>query len=491
MRADRQFSLLLPVLSITGYTVAAVGGFMLLPAFVAFAVDGSLHWEGFLLSALVVTSLGMLVAVSIPRSIQMRNREALLTMPFTLVSCSAAAALPLYLTTDLDFVKAWFEAVSGLTTTGATVMVGLDDLPASVLIWRSILQWLGGINVVVLGMILLPRLGLSGMQIFRIEFYEGFEKTVTRLIDLSKWVVGVYCGLTVLCFLAYSFAGMSTFDAINHAMTTVATGGFSTHDQSFGWFDDQVLESIAVVFMLGSSLPLIRYIQVVRGDVGKGLVRDNQVRFFFRSWVCFVTLAIILLLAAEPSEYTFVEALRTVLFNLTSILTGTGFATDDYSSWGTFAIPLFMLLMVLGGCAGSTSCGLKQFRVYMLFVRLREHLLSMVEPNRVMVSKFNGQLVTDATLDSVTTYFFIFVFTIGAVMAGLSITGLDFITAFSGAISAVSNVGPGLGNVIGPVGSYATLPPSALWLLSCAMLLGRLEILVFLIILLPQFWRKR
>ena len=478
---------LLSVLGLTGYVVAGIGVFCLLPALVAITLDGGGLWEAFLLSSLLITSVGLLVATSVPASARIANREALLIMPATLVASSFAAALPLYLATDLNLVDAFFEAVSALTTTGATIITNLDVQPRSVLFWRSLLQWLGGINVVVIGMILLPRLGLSGMHIFRLELYEGMEKAVVRLLDLSRWVIGVYVLLTVFCFIAFAANGMTSFDALNHALTTVATGGFSTHNDSFAAFDSAAIEACAVAFMLAGSLPLIRFIQVLRGDMGRGFAKDDQVRFFLLVWALMVVLLTVLV--SVENDLTLRAGFRLAVFNVTSILTGTGFATSDFASWGAFSIPLFLLLMVMGGCAGSTSCGLKQFRVYMLFLRLREHLLSMVQPNRVMVTRFNGQTVDAATLESVTTYFFIFVLTIGVTMGALSMAGLDFVTAFSGAVSAVANVGPGLGPVIGPVSTYGLLPDSAKWILCVGMLLGRLEILVFLIILMPRFWR--
>ena len=324
------------------------------------------------------------------------------------------------------------------------------------------------------------------MQLFRMESSDNSEKILPRAAQLSGAISRLYVAISLACFIALMIAGMEPFDAMAHAMTTVATGGFSTSDGSVGNFDNAMVDWIIVTFMIIGSLPFVLYLQLIRGKP-LALWRDDQVRFFI-----FVVLGLVLSVAgwlALFKDFSFSEALRYGAFNIISIMTGTGYATTDYGAWGGFSVSIFFMVMFIGGCAGSTSCGVKIFRYQILLATLKTEIKRLSMPHGVFLTKFNGRPVNDEALNSVMSFFFLFLVSYVILALLLSMTGLDFITAASGAGTALANVGPGLGDTIGPAGNFSTLPDSSKWILSFGMLLGRLELFTILVLFTPRFWR--
>jgi trk system potassium uptake protein TrkH len=385
----------------------------------------------------------------------------------------------------LSYTDAFFESMSGLTTTGSTIIRSLDVAPPGILIWRALLQWLGGIGVIAMAIAILPLLRIGGMQLFRMESSDRSEKVLPRTTQLVAYIGFIYLGTSVVCALAYWAAGMSGFDAIAHAMTTIATGGFSTYDASLAHFKSPAIEYIGVVFMLIGSMPFVLYLRALRGNA-KPLFRDDQVRLFLMI-VIIAILSIAYYRYASGVEIS--AALRESAFNVVSIITGTGYATADYSAWGSFALIGFFFLMFIGGCAGSTTCGIKVFRFQVLFATAVTQIRRLLEPHGVYLAYYNRKPIPEEVSASVMAFFFLYALSYAAIAVGLGLSGVDFLTAASGAATAISNVGPGLGPTIGPAGTFATLPDQAKWLLSAGMLLGRLELFTVIVLLIPSFWR--
>ncbi|MGI9382718.1 MAG: TrkH family potassium uptake protein, partial [Methyloligellaceae bacterium] len=387
---------------------------------------------------------------------------------------------------QMSYTDSFFEAMSGITTTGATVISNLKDAPPGILLWRGLLQWLGGLGIIVMAISVLPLLQVGGMQLFRVEGFETEGKIMPRATQIAGSLSALYLGATSLCTAAYFVAGMNLFDAIVHSMTTIATGGFSSHDASIAYFSNPTIEFVAVIFMIVGSLPFVLYLRALKGNAWT-LFADSQVRWFFGALAIFVGLAWISYETAlgEPLE----TRLLTIVFNVTSVMTGTGYATTAYDNWSSMAIVLFFILMFIGGCSGSTSCGIKIFRFQVIFQTIRARLRSLIYPNGVFVEEYNGAPIPDTVTSAVMGFFFVFLLCFAITAGLLSLLGLDLVTSLSAAASAVANVGPGLGSTVGPVGNYSTLPDAAKWILSFAMLLGRLEIFTVIVLFAPAFWR--
>lgn len=460
---------------------------MVLPAAVDLAVANP-DWQVFAAASGLTMFVGsMLALTNWAKSGAFSVRQAFVMTATSWCLLPAFAALPLaFSELKMSYTDAFFEAMSGITTTGSTVIVGLDFAPPGILLWRSLLQWLGGIGIVVMAVSVLPMLQVGGMQLFRMEFAERMEKALPRAAQIGAWIAVIYLILTLACAVLYWWVGMSGFDAINHAMTTVATGGFSTYDGSVGVFGSAAIEWIAVVFMVAGSLPFLLYLQALRG-APLALWKDSQVRWFFGILLAAISLMIVYLVTDQ--EWTWSDALRFTSFNVTSVMTGTGYATQDFGSWGAFAPPLFFLLMFIGGCAGSTTCGIKVFRFQVLYATARVQMRRLLRPHGVFIAYYNRKPIPESVEESVMSFFFLFMMIFALMACGLGLMGLDFITATSGAATALANVGPGLGDTIGPAGNFASLPDSAKWILSLGMLLGRLEIFTILVLFAPSFWR--
>lgn len=476
-----------PVGYVIGLLVAILGATMLVPMTYD-AILGNGHWTTFLQSATFSMVVGGLLALACANGVSgglTLQQSFLLTSSVWLV-LPIFGALPLMIgATQLGFTDAFFETMSGMTTTGATVIAGLDSLPRGLLLWRGMLQWLGGVGIIVVAMVFLPELRVGGMQVFRSEAFDTSGKILPRATEIAKQISIIYVALTGICMLAYMACGMIPFDALVHAMTTIATGGMSNYDTSFIHFG-AAAHYVASGFMIMAALPFVRYVQIVAGD-SRPLLRDSQVRTFLQV----VTLGILLLtywqVVHEGQEFE--PAFRETMFNAVSIVTGTGYASADYMQWGGFAVTVIFFAGLVGGCAGSTACSAKIFRYQILFASIGAQLRRVRSPNTITTPRFDGRPVDQDTLNSVMSFFVLFVVTIGAVAWALSLTGLDFITSLSGAATAVANVGPGLGPEIGPAGNFAGLNDVAKWILSLAMWVGRLEILGVLVLFTAKFWR--
>ncbi|MEO1657370.1 MAG: TrkH family potassium uptake protein [Pseudomonadota bacterium] len=483
-----------PVFLVIGVFVAVLGASMVLPV-LANLLDGSeaakASADAFVASAIMLMVVGGGLALACRGKVErISTRHGFLITTASWLALVVGAAVPLAIGPGaMSVTDAFFESMSALTTTGATVVTGLDDQPAGFLLWRSMLQWFGGIGVVIMAIAVLPFLSIGGMQLFRLESSDKSDKILPGADDLAAAVFGLYVAMTAMCFSAYWFFGMGAFDALNHAMTTVATGGFSTKDASFGYFLDSEtirgpIDVVAVVFMIAGSLPFGLYLLALRG---KGtILADSQVQFFLGLVVFFISLMTIRVIVAL--DFGVVEALRFSSFNIVSIMTGTGYASTDYNAWGSFALGVFFCVMFLGGCAGSTSCGLKVFRLQVAIAALSVYTQKLAHPHRVTVARYNGRPLDNSVFRSVLTFFFIYFSVFATVTVGLSLFELDPVTALSAAGSAIANVGPGLGDIVGPAGNYGSLPAGAKWLLSVTMLLGRLELFTVLVLFVPSFW---
>lgn len=476
-----------PVGYVIGLMVAMLGLTMLFPMGVDL-LDGNEHWQVFLQSALFTFLIGGLVALAC----QDGNRPGLTLQQTFILTTGVWLALPMFGAlpfilgaTEARLVDAFFEAMSGLTTTGSTVFSQLEDLPKGILLWRGILQWLGGIGIIVVAMVFLPELRVGGMQIFRSEGFDTFGKILPRATAISGQISTIYVALTFLCFLSYLAVGMQPFDAVVHASTTIATGGFANYDASFGAFSGAA-EYLGALFMLLAALPFVRYVQLVNGSA-QPLLKDRQILTFFGTIaVLVIAVSLVLSLAKDQSLE---PAFRKALFNVTSITTGTGYASANYMQWGGFLIALFFFIGLIGGCAGSTACSIKIFRYQLLFSAIRVQILKIHTPSGVFTPRYNGRPVSEDVLNSVMVFFVFFIVTLGVLAVLLGLTGLDFVTSLSGAAAAIANIGPGLGDIIGPAGNFAPLNDTAKWLLAFGMLIGRLELLAVYAMLTPQFWR--
>ncbi|MBM9594670.1 TrkH family potassium uptake protein [Roseitranquillus sediminis] len=476
-----------PVGYVTGLLVAFLGATMLVPMMADMAA-GNGEWPVFLESAIVTSLAGGLTALACSNGVSqgLTRQQTFLLAPAIWFILPVFGAIPFVLgATEARVVDALFEAMSGITTTGSTVFVGLDHLPWGILLWRSMLQWFGGIGIIVVAMVFLPELRVGGMQMFRSEAFETMGKILPRAAEIAARISWIYVWMTFACYLAYLASGMSSFDAINHALTTLATGGFSTRDASFGAFSASA-EYVATLFMFLAALPFVLYVQVVSGTT-RPLLMDSQVRAFFGMLAVATSLLALYLLFMGLFQGE--ASLREALFNVTSIATGTGYASVDYQLWGPFAMVVFFAIGLVGGCAGSTTCSIKIFRYQILFSAIRAQIRRIHQPHGLFVPRYGGKPVTEDVLSSVMALFVVFIVSIGGLSVLLTVTGLDLVTSLSGAATAILNIGPGLGDRIGPAGNFAGLNDSAKWLQTAAMLVGRLELMVVLVLFTRTFWR--
>ena len=475
-----------PVARVLGLMICALAAVMLIPAAVDAAYENP-DWTAFVESAAVTGFIGgaIVLATQNGRAFELSLRQAFLLTVASWLTVTAFSALP-FLGLGLDYTDAFFEAISGITTTGSTVITGLDGLPPGILLWRSLLQWIGGLGIIVMAIVILPFLRVGGMQLFYTESSERSEKVVPSAFHLSAWIVTIYLVLTAACALLYGAEEMSAFDAINHAMATLSTGGYSTHDASFAYFQKPATQWTATVFMLAGALPFVTYIRFVKGE-RRAFWRDPQVRGLLR----FLTLAALAMAAWlwTTRDIAFLDALRLTAFNITSVVTTTGFASDDYSAWGPLAVAAFLMFTFVGGCTGSTSGAIKIYRHQVLWLTVRSQLLRLASPHRVVLLRYGSRKGPPDVPASVLAFIAVFMATVAVFTIALAGMGLDLETAFSASAAAITNVGPGLGPIVGPAGNFAVLPDAAKWVLSVAMLLGRLEIFGVLILFDPQFWR--
>jgi trk system potassium uptake protein TrkH len=446
--------------------------------------------HSFISSAFVTIFIGILfVLANLEEELKLNLRQTFLFSTLAWLMVAIFGSLPFILSPkEFTFSEAFFESMSGITTTGATIITNLDSSPKSILLWRAIMQWLGGIGIIVMAITILPLLKVGGMQLFKMEGPDSTEKILPRTIEVAKIIISTYFSLTILCGLFYWLFGMSIFDSVSHAMTTIATGGFSTHNDSIGFFQSSNIEIIASIFIVLGSIPFISYLRFVKGNK-KIFFTDVQIKGLVYLILISVLIMFVYLLSINY-ESSILDKIRIASFNVISILSGTGYVTDDFGLWGKFSLIFFLFLMFVGGCAGSTACGIKIFRLQMLVIFLKNQIKKLIYPNSIIINKYNNQKISDTFINSVIIFIFSFLFIFLIVAMLLSISGLDFLSAVSGAASAISNVGPGLGDMIGPNGNYKAIPDVSKWILSIGMLLGRLELFAVLVLFFPSFWRN-
>ena len=419
---------------------------------------------------------------------QLNLQQAFLFSTLAWISIAAFGSIPfIFSSLDLSISEAFFESMSGITTTGSTVILNLETTPKSILIWRAIMQWLGGIGIIVMATTVLPLLKVGGMQLFKMDA-SGTEKILPKTVEVSVLIIVIYTTLTTICAIIYWAQGMNIFDSIAHSFTTLATGGFSTHNESIGFFKNPGIEFTAIIFIILGSVPFIAYLKFIKGNK-KIFFQDVQVKGFLYLLI-FSILVMFIYLFINNNDYSFIDNLRISSFNVISILSGTGYVTDDFGLWGEFPLIFFIFLMFIGGCAGSTTCGIKIFRLQILFLFLKNQIKKLIYPNSIFVVSYNKHKIEDSFINSVIVFIFSYLFIFLMIAILLSITGLDFLSAVSGAATSISNVGPGLGEMIGPNGNFSQVSDMSKWILSFAMLLGRLEIFAVLVLFLPSFWRS-
>ena len=476
------------VFFLIGILLIVLGASMLAPYSIQVIYGENSH--SFISSSFVTIFIGILfVLANLEKEFKLNLRQTFLFSTLAWLMVAIFGSLPFLLSTnEFTISEAFFESMSGITTTGATIISDLDSSPKSILLWRAIMQWLGGIGIVVMAITILPLLKVGGMQLFKMEGPDTTEKILPRTIEVAAIIISTYVVLTFICGFFYWFFGMTIFDSVCHAMTTIATGGFSTHNDSIGFFKNSNIEIIASIFIILGSIPFISYLKFSQGN-RKIFFSDVQIRGLIYLLAISITVMFLYLLFIS-FESTLVDKIRISSFNVISILSGTGYVTDDFGLWGKFSLVFFLFLMFIGGCAGSTACGIKIFRLQMLLIFLKNQIKKLIYPNSVIITKYNNQKISDDFIKSVIIFIFTFLFIFLIIAMLLSISGLDFITSISGAASSISNVGPGLGEMIGPNGNYKALPDLSKWILAAGMLLGRLELFAVLVLFFPSFWRN-
>ena len=474
-----------PVLLVVGLLICAIGIAMVVPATMNW-LAGTPPPEPFSIAAVLSLCVGgLFVLANRGPTMALSLRQAYVLTFLAWLAVATVGALPLVFSElQLSYTDAFFETMSGITTTGSTVLVGLDTMPQSILLWRALMQWLGGVGIVVMAIAILPWLRTGGMQLFHAESSDRSDKPMPRLAAVTAALCGAYLAVSLVCVIAYRIAGMSLFDAVAHAMTTLSTGGYSTRDASFGAFSPAA-QWVGVLFMIAGALPFLLYVRAARGDWT--IIRDRQAQVM----VLVLAVAVFLLVpwlhwqGARPID----EALRHAAFNATSIMTTTGYASEDYGIWGPLAVGVFFYLMFIGGCTGSTSGAIKIFRFRVLLIVLREHINRRFMPHVVIHRTYDGKPLSADVVEGVMAFLAVYFLAVAATALALGAFGLDWVTALSGAVQAVGNIGPGLGPVIGPAGNFASLPDGAKWILAFGMLLGRLELFTVLVLVTPRFWR--
>ena len=444
--------------------------------------------SSFISSGIITVVFGVLFFLSnLDHDKKLNLTQAFLLTALSWLSIAIFGSLPfIFSNLNLSITDSFFESMSGITTTGSTIIQDLEIAPNSILLWRAILQWLGGIGIIVMAITLMPIMNVGGMQLFKISSNDTAEKILPKSKQISIRLIIIYSILTLICAFFYKLFGMNFFDSLTHSMTTIATGGFSNYNQSIGYFDSFLIEITSMIFIILGSIPFIAYIKFLNGDK-KIFFSDTQVVAFLKvTFFSIIALSIYLFFSKGFQN----ESLRSISFNVISILTGTGYVTKNFDQWGNFPLIFFLILMFIGGCAGSTACGIKIFRVQLLYRFLLNQLKKIIYPRGVFVIKYDKNIIDDKFMSSVISFIFLYIIIFFSLTAILSLTGLDFVTSISGAATSISNVGPGLGDTIGPNGNFSSLENSSKWVLSLGMILGRLELFAILVLFIPSFWRK-
>ncbi len=476
-----------PIALVSGTVTCAVGFFLFIPL-IAEIIYESESWQSYAVPILLYLIVGgSLVITNRNVDLKISLKEAFIITVLSWLLLTFLCAVPfLYTEVNLGIVDALFESMSGVTTTGATTLSNLESLPKGILIWRAFLQWLGGIGIVVIALFILPFLRIGGMQLFHLEGDDPYDRTLPKISSVIKKIFVIYASLTVALIFLYYICGMMPFDAISHSFTTISTGGFSTYDSSFAFFNNDKILLIAIIFMILGSLPFLVLVQTSKKNLF-AIFKDHQVRVFIL--ILFIAILLIFYFANNYIDGNYLNKLIAVSFNTISIISGTGYVSDNFENWGNYASVLFLILMFIGGCAGSTTGGLKVFRFQILFKYINIHLKKMLKPHSIIASRFNGKKINETTYESVMSFFFLYILTFFTSALLLSFSGLDFLTCISAAASTISNVGPGLGPIIGPDGNYGILDNYSKLILIATMFLGRLELLTILVLLIPSFWK--
>ena len=462
-----------------------LGVFMFIPIFFQFLyseIDSS-----FFGASIVTIIFGTLFFLSnLDHDKKLTLQQAFLLTALSWLSIAIFGSLPFFFSDfNFSFTNAFFESMSGITTTGSTIISNLNEMPKSILLWRALLQWLGGIGIIIMAITLMPIMNVGGMQLFKISNNDSSEKILPKSKEIALRLILIYTALTLLCGTTYKIFGMSFFDSLTHSMTTIATGGYSNYNESIGFFNSVSIEISAMIFIILGSLPFIAYIKFINGNK-KILFNDTQIRTFLKIILFSIIILSIYLFINNSSELKF----RSVFFNTISILTGTGYVNAEFDSWGSFTLILFLGLMFIGGCAGSTTCGIKIFRIQILYLFIVNQLKKIIYPKGIFVLKYDKNPIDSKFISSIISFIYMYLVIFFILTALLSLTGLDFVTSISGAATSISNVGPGLGSIIGPNGNFSTLPDISKWILTLGMILGRLELFAILVLFLPTFWRN-
>ncbi len=462
-----------------------LGASMFVPIIVQFIyseIDSSFF--GASIVTIVFGALFFLTNIDHDRKVNLQ--QAFLLTALSWLSVAVFGSLPfIFSSMEMSITDAFFESMSGITTTGSTIISNLENAPKGILLWRAILQWLGGIGIIVMAITLMPIMNVGGMQLFKISSNDSSEKILPKSKEIALRLIYIYSALTAVCAISYWVFGMGKFDSLTHSMTTIATGGFSNYNQSIGYFNSIYIEISSMIFIILGSIPFIAYIKFLNGNK-KIFTNDTQIKSFLKIIILSIIILSFYLFLTNNENYSF----RSIFFNTISILTGTGYVNAEFDSWGSFPITIFLALMFIGGCAGSTTCGVKIFRIQILYLFILNQLKKIIYPKGVFLIKYEQNSVDEKFIASIISFIF-FYFVIFFILAALlSLTGLDFITALSGAATSISNVGPGLGPIIGPNGDFSSLPDISKWILSVGMILGRLELFAILVLFLPSFWKN-
>ena len=464
-----------------------LGVFMLIPVIIQL-IYGELD-SGFISASIITIVFGVLFFLSnLDHDKNIDLPQAFILTALSWLSIAIFGSLPfIFSELNLKFTDAFFESMSGITTTGSTIITDLDNAPKGILLWRAILQWLGGIGIILMAITLMPIMNIGGMQLFKISSNDNAEKILPKSKEVSLRLIVIYSLLTLICAIFYKLFGMNYFDSLTHSMTTIATGGFSNYNNSIGYFDNALIEINAIIFIILGSIPFIAYIKYLNGDKNV-FYKDAQIKFFIKTIIFSVLIIFVFLLFNNYESEKFL--FRQVIFNVVSILTGTGYVTTNYSNWGGFPLIFFLILMFIGGCAGSTACGLKIFRIHILYKFFVMQLKKYIYPRGVFVLKYGDNILNEKFISSIISFVFLYIIIFFIITALLSISGLDFVTSVSGAATSISNVGPGLGGMIGPNGNFSLLPDFSKWILAAGMILGRLELFAIIVLFIPSFWRR-
>jgi trk system potassium uptake protein TrkH len=464
-----------------------LGVSMIFPIIIQFIFD-ELD-SSFISASLITIIFGTLFFLSnLEQNKQLNLQHAFLLTALSWVSVALFGSLPfIFSNLNLTITDSFFESMSGITTTGSTIITDLDSAPKAILLWRAILQWLGGIGIIVMAITLMPIMNVGGMQLFKVSNSDTSEKILPKTKEISIRLIIIYLVLTFLCALFYKVFGMKYFDSLTHSMTTIATGGFSNYNESIGYFNSINIEITSMIFIILGSIPFIAYIKFLSGKK-KIFFTDTQISSFIKI-IFFSILFLFFYLTIFYKGFSEVS-LRSITFNVISILTGTGYVTQNFDNWGSFPLIYFLALMFIGGCAGSTTCGIKIFRIQILYSFLKSQLKKIIYPRGIFIIKYDNNNVDEKFMASIISFIYLYIIIFFIIAALLSLTGLDFTTSISGAATSISNVGPGLGELIGPNGNFSQLPNFSKWVLSFGMILGRLELFAILVLFLPSFWQK-